>query len=237
MNLTGQTVLVVGGTSGIGLATAEAARAAGAEVVITGLDPRSTTEVAKQIKARASFSFDIADEAAVNSALSTIDTVDHVYIAAGSTMLSDVAADPLGPQVAAILTRLQGSVHVVRAILPKLSARGSVTFTGGVSTDRPVKGAWVSGIGTAAAEQLARVLAVELTPRRFNAVSPGWTDTPMWDKILGENKTDVLNDVASRLLVGHIAAPEHVASAILLLMTNPSITGEVIHIDGGGRFV
>jgi NAD(P)-dependent dehydrogenase (short-subunit alcohol dehydrogenase family) len=114
---------------------------------------------------------------------------------------------------------------------------GSITFTGGVSTDRPIAGAWISGLGTAAAEQLARVLVMELPRIRFNAVSPGYTDTPMWDSIMGENKQQILAGIAATLPVKKIASPEEVASAVLFLMSNPSITGEVIHVDGGARLI
>lgn len=136
-----------------------------------------------------------------------------------------------------IVERVWGNTYVINAVATKLSPDSSITFTGGLSTDRPVAGAWVSGIGTAAAEQLARVMALELAPIRFNAVSPGYTDTPMWDGVLGANKAQVLEDVARRLPVKRIATPEEVAEAVIFLMRNGSVTGEVIHVDGGARLV
>ncbi|MEM8909751.1 MAG: SDR family oxidoreductase, partial [Bacteroidota bacterium] len=124
-----------------------------------------------------------------------------------------------------------------RAAAPKMRPQGSIIFTGGVSTDRPIAGAWVSGLATASAEQLARVLVMEFPQIRFNAIAPGYTDTPMWDTIFGADKTAVLATVAEKLPSQKIASPEEVASAVLLLMSNHSITGEVIHVDGGGRLV
>ena len=92
-------------------------------------------------------------------------------------------------------------------------------------------------MATAAAEQLARVMALELAPIRFNAISPGYTDTLMWDAVLGEAKSQVLNAVAERLPVRHIATPQQVAEAIVLFMTNRSMTGAVVHVDGGARLI
>ena len=121
--------------------------------------------------------------------------------------------------------------------MDKMNPEGSITFTGGVSTDRPIAGAWVSGLATASAEQLARVLVMEYPDVRFNAVAPGYTDTPMWDTILGSDKESVLSEVAKSLPVKKIASAEEVASAVVFLMSNASVTGETIHIDGGGRLV
>lgn len=141
----------------------------------------------------------------------------------------------LPPQVDAVAARLRAAAYAVRAAAPLVPPGGSFTFTGGVSSDRPVRGAWVSGVATAAADQMARVLAVELAPLRFNAVSPGWTDTPMLDRVLGDGKADVLAGVAQGLLTRRIATAGEVAEAVVFLMANRSVTGEVLHVDGGGR--
>ena len=94
--------------------------------------------------------------------------------AAGSAHLGDVLApEPIDDHFTAIDTRLRGSVQLIRAVHPALRPDGSVVLIGGISTDRPVTGAWASSVGTAAAEQLARALALELAPLRVNAVSPG----------------------------------------------------------------
>ncbi|MBC7976976.1 MAG: SDR family oxidoreductase [Myxococcales bacterium] len=92
-------------------------------------------------------------------------------------------------------------------------------------------------MATAAAEQLARAMALELAPIRCNAVAPGWTDTPMWDAILGAAKADVFQSVAEKLPIRRLARPDDVARAVLFLMASEAITGEVVHVDGGGRLV
>ena len=112
-----------------------------------------------------------------------------------------------------------------------------VTLTGGLSTARPVAGAWVTAVATAATEQMSRALSLELAPIRVNAISPGWTDTPMWDAILREAKQDAFQEVAAKIPTGRLATAEEVASTVIFLMSNSSITGEVIHTDGGHRYV
>jgi NAD(P)-dependent dehydrogenase (short-subunit alcohol dehydrogenase family) len=111
---------------------------------------------------------------------------------------------------------------------------GSFAFPGGLSSDRPVSGAWVSGIATMATEQLARVLVLEIAPIRFNAIAPGYTDTPMWDHIFPENAAQALSDVTKKHLIPRLVTADEVAQAVLLLMQNEAITGETIHVDCGG---
>ena len=95
----------------------------------------------------------------------------------------------------------------------------------------------MSGIATMATEQLARVLALELAPIRFNAIAPGYTDTPMWDHIFPTNGAQALTDVTKKLLIPRLVTADEVAQAVLLLMQNEAITGETIHVDCGARLV
>lgn len=238
MKLTEQQVIVVGGSAGIGLAVARLAQERGARVTIMGRSEERLRAAAATLGAGVSvIAMDAGNEEQVHRAFAGFETIHHVYVASGSTKLGGFLDGTVDEAIAPFVERIWGSVYVTRAVAKKIPAGGSVTFTGGLSTDRPVPGAWVSGIGTATAEQLARVLALELAPIRFNAVSPGYTDTPMWDRILGDNKNAVLSSVAEKLPVKHIATPEEVAEAVLLLMTNRSITGESLHVDGGARLV
>lgn len=164
-----------------------------------------------------------------------IPRIDHVYVAAGSTGVTNIFEGPLEAQLALLRLRIWGNANVVRGAASRIRPGGSITFTGGVSTARPVAGAWVTNVATAASEQMARALALDLKPVRFNAVSPGWTDTPMWERVLGENRHEVFEGVAKQLPVGRISTAAEVARAVLFLMQNEAVTGEVVHVDGGGR--
>jgi NAD(P)-dependent dehydrogenase (short-subunit alcohol dehydrogenase family) len=92
-------------------------------------------------------------------------------------------------------------------------------------------------VATAAAEQLARALALELAPIRVNAIAPGWTDTPMWNGILGETKQETFKTVGEKIPTGTIATAEEAAHAVLMMMSNRAFNGEILHVDGGHRLV
>lgn len=237
-NLKNKNIIIIGGSTGIGLSVASMAFEYVANVTLTSRHLDKANEIAKNIDLSVNgFALDVDDEQTVNNFFSSRSDIDHIYIAAGSTKLGNVTDGSLEENMQAFNTRLLGSLRIVRAVYNKINPSGSVIFTGGVSTDRPISGAWVSGLGTASAEQLARVLVMEFPHIRFNAVAPGCTDTPMWDVIMVESKKEILASIAEKLPVKKIATPEEVASAVLFLMSNNSITGEVIHIDGGGRLI
>ena len=238
MELKKKNIIVIGGSSGIGKAVAELCFDLGADVTLTSRDRAKAEKVAAEIGDPVlATELDIDNEGQVNGFFAPLKGVDHIYIAAGSTKLGLVTGGKLEENMQAFNTRIMGSLRVVRAAVDKMNHLGSITFTGGISTDRPIAGAWVPGLGTSTAEQLARVLVMEFPTIRFNAVAPGYTDTPMWDTVLGKDKTRVLDNVAETLPVKKIATSAEVASAIVFLMSNGSVTGEVIHVDGGGRLV
>lgn len=237
-NLKNKKIIVVGGSSGIGLSVATLANELGADVTLTSRDVNKAVSVAASVGPTVKgFALDIDDEDSVFKFFKNSVDIDHIYIAAGSTKLGSVTDGNLEENMMSFNTRLLGSLRIVRAAANKINTTGSITFTGGVSTDRPIRGAWVAGLGSASAEQLAKVLVMEFPNIRFNAVAPGYTDTPMWDGIMGENKIQILASIAAKLPVKKIASPEEVASAVLFLMSNASITGEVIHVDGGSRLI
>lgn len=235
--LSNQHVVIVGGSSGIGLATGILAKQLGADVTLISRDAEKLKQAATQIEGARIAIADFADEIAVKAAFAALPTVHHVYVAAGSFIGGNILESSMADFRRAIDTRLWGAVHVVRAAVPKMNGTGSFTFTGGLSTDRPVAGAWPTAVATAAAEQLARALALELAPIRVNAVSPGWTDTPMWDSILGLERQTVFDGVATQVPVKRLSTAIDVAQAVVFLMNSGTITGEIIHVDSGHRLV
>lgn len=238
INLHSQHVVVVGGSSGIGLAVARAARTAGATVTAIGRDADRLIAAAADVPGLRTAPADVLDPDGLRAAFTTTGPVDHLVVTAGQAVLSAFAQGPEpAEQLHGLTVKLVGAANAVRAALPVLTPGASIVLTGGVSTDRPVPGAWTTSVATAAVEQLARALALELAPVRVNAISPGWTATPMWDAVLGEQADAVLRDAAGRLPTGRLADPQDVAAAVLLLLASPAITAEVLHVDGGGRLV
>lgn len=232
----GQTVVVIGGSKGIGLEVARQALARGARVIIAARSEAGLKAAAEANPGLETAQVDATDRAALAAVFAGLGRVDHVYHAAGHFVGGPADGD-IETYRAALEPRVFGIAHLVAATAGRIPPGGSIVLTGGVSTDRPAKGAWITNVGTAAAEQSARALALDLAPVRVNAVSPGWTDTPMWDALFGEDKHGAFADVAAKLPVGRIATAAEVADAVLFLMNNGSITGEVVHVDGGHRLV
>jgi len=179
---------------------------------------------------------DINNTASIQEVFSELLTVDHVFIAAGSPNIGGPLDHPLNDFRHKFDERLWGSIDVVRAS-HLMRPGGSFSFTGGLSSDCPVSEAWVSGIATMATEQLARVLALQLAPIGFNAIAPGYTDTPMWDHIFPKNGAQALSDVTKNHPIPRLVTADEVAQAVLLLMQNEAITGKAIHVDCGARLV
>ena len=235
--MTDQQIVIIGGSEGIGLAVAKAARALGARVLAVSRTKAKLEAARNAVSGLEIRVADINNNASIVEVFSELSAVDHVYIAAGSSKAGGPLDNPLGEFRHKFDERLWGSIDVVRAAHRLMRPGGSFTFTGGVSSDRPVSGAWVNGIGTMAAEQLARVLALELPPIRFNAIAPGYTDTPMWDQIFAANRVRALSDATKKYPIPRPVTADEAAQAVMLLMQNEAMTGETIHIDCGARLV
>jgi NAD(P)-dependent dehydrogenase (short-subunit alcohol dehydrogenase family) len=215
MDLKGQRVLVVGASGGIGAATAEMFEAAGATVSRPGHD-----------------ALDITDDASVQAFFAGEAPFDHVVVAAARTKTGSVADLELDDAQAAMNSKFFGAYRVARAA--DVKAHGSLTFVSGFLSRRPSATSVLQGAINAALESLARGLALERSPVRVNAVSPGLIDTPLHDKMSDADCQAMFDRTAARLPAKRIGQPEDVAQAILFLATNPFATGSTVTVDGGG---
>ena len=237
--LVGKKVVVLGGTSGIGLATAKGAVAAGASVVVASSRKEKVTEtVAALGKDATGHAVNLVDEAEVKAFFERTGALDHLVFTAGESLtLGLLEALDVATAHKAFELRFFGAMMAAKHAAPRIRAGGSIVFTHGVAGYRPQAG-WAVAAGILGAmESLTRALAVELAPLRVNAVCPGFVRTPLWDNIPEAEREAMYTDVGKKLLVGRVGEPEDLAETYLYLMQNSFTTGQTLVVDGGGVLV
>ncbi|HIE5945123.1 SDR family oxidoreductase [Burkholderia cepacia] len=233
MKLNDQRVLVVGGSSGIGEATARAFAEAGATVTIASRDAARLAASKDRIGFGVSTGLmDITDDASVRAFLDSAGEFDHVVVSAAQTATGPVRGLELDDAYAAMDSKFWGAYRIARAV--RIRQGGSLTFVSGFLSVRPSKNSVLQGAINAALESLARGLALELAPVRVNTVSPGLIATPLWSKIDAEARDRMYEGAAARLPAGRVGQPEDVANAVLYLASTPYATGSTVLVDGGG---
>lgn len=238
-SLQDQRVVVIGGTSGIGLATARAALDAGAAVVVISSREQKVAEAVATLGAHAEgHAADLTDEASLPALFERIGPFDHLVYSAGDALqigpLANVDRDTIRK---AFDVRVFGAITAVRHAVPYLRAGGSVVLTSGVASARPQKGWSMAASLCAAMEGFTRALAVELAPLRVNLVSPGLVRTPLWDGMPEADREALYASASAALPVGRVGEAEDIAQTYLYLMTNRYSTGQTIVVDGGGVLV
>jgi NAD(P)-dependent dehydrogenase (short-subunit alcohol dehydrogenase family) len=234
MSLKNTTVVILGGSSGIGLATAKAAKADGARLVITGRSQERLRAAKAALGGDVeTVALDVCDEAGTRALFAELEGVDHVFITAGAVLFDPKLATEVESIRPALDTRFWGAFNAAKFAAVKMGVGGSITFMSGAAAIRPIRGAAVATASCAAVEAFARALAVDLAPIRVNAIQPGLIDTPFLDT-LGERRNAFIAEYSKRLPVGRPGRPEEVADAVLFLMKNGFVTGITLTIDGGG---
>lgn len=232
-NFESKTVLIVGGSSGIGAAAAKAFAALGAEVTIASRSQEKLDAVAADIGAHVRTAvIDTTDEASVDTFFSNAGRFDHVVISAAQTPGGPVRELALSDAYAAMNSKFWGAYRVARAV--KITDSGSLTLVSGFLSVRPNKSSVLQGAINAALEALARGLALELSPVRVNTVSPGLIATPLWAKLDEQARQNMYEGAAARLPAKRVGQPEDVANAIVYLASTPFATGSTVLVDGGG---
>ena len=234
MSLFNKMVVILGGSSGMGLATAKAAKADGARVVIAGRS-RERLQAARAVLGDGvrTVALDVGDEMGTRALFSELGPVDHVFITAGAVLFDPKLAPDAASVRPALDTRFWGAFNAAKFAAANMSTGGSITFTSGTAAMRPIRGASVAGASCGAVEAFARSLAVDLAPIRVNTIQPGLIDTPFLDT-LGERRSAIIAEYSRRLPVGRVGRTEDVANAVLFLMKNGFVTGITLTVDGGG---
>lgn len=232
-SLSNKRVLVVGGSSGIGMAVAQQAAEAGAAVTIAS---RSVDKLAKAAQAIGhavqTVALDTADEAGIDAFFAAHGKWDHIVISAAQTPTGPVRQLSLDDAKRAMDSKFWGAYRLARSA--RIAERGSLTFITGFLSERPSASSVLQGAINAALESLSRGLALELSPVRVNSVSPGLIDTPLWSKMDDANKNAMFERVAGSLPAKVIGQPSDIANAVIFVMTTPFATGSTVRVDGGG---
>ncbi|MBC8733289.1 SDR family oxidoreductase [Paraburkholderia sp. UCT2] len=238
ISLNGAHVVVFGGSTGIGLATAVAVKAKGAAVTLVGRTLAKLEAAASEIGGARAVVADISDRKSVEAVFDGMTRVDHLVITAGGLHFGKLADTDPDQLLVAIHERIAGPLYAIKAVLPLMPPTGSIVLTGGQYSDRPSgNGAAVISAAVRGVEALARSLALELKPIRVNVISPGLIETPLFDSFGAEGRAAIFNQATDTLPGGRAGYPDEVAEAIILLLSNGYMNAEVLHIDGGGRFV
>jgi NAD(P)-dependent dehydrogenase (short-subunit alcohol dehydrogenase family) len=236
--LQGQTVVVIGGSSGIGFETASQASAAGADLVLVARTKERLESVAQKLHARQTAAFDAADLERLEQFFKDLPSpVDHVMLTAGAPAympLSSMNLDDARRHLDERLSVVLGTALFSRG---KLRPGGSLLFVGGTGARRPGVGFTIATTLTAAIPALAANLAVELAPTRVNVIAPGFVDTPLSAALLGDQIDARRRQLRETLPIGRVVGPADVAALAVQVMSNGAITGATLDIDGGQQLV
>ena len=236
--LAGQTVILIGGSAGIGLETARAARAEGADVILTGRNPERLEDAARDVGARSTSAFDANDSTALGEFFSGVPApIDHILLTAGEPtygplleMSPEQVRDGLSDHIVLGLA-------VARNAHQKMRPGGTLILMGGTGGRRIVRGLGIASAATAAIPPFVAALALELAPVRVNLIAAGFVDTPLSASLLGDQLEARRNELRTTLPIGRVVGPADVAALAVHIMTNTALTGATYDIDGGQQFV
>jgi NAD(P)-dependent dehydrogenase (short-subunit alcohol dehydrogenase family) len=234
MTLAGARFVVVGGTSGMGLATARAAAAQGADVFAAGRRP---VEGRAPIEGVRHAQVDVTNEASVRALFDGLGSLDHLFVSSSPGAPGPLLEQDLAAARTFVDGKLLGSWACARYAAPLMPAGGSITFVTGCAVIRPPRHAAMATAAFAGVEALSRALALELGPLRVNTIRPGYTDSEMWSGLSDADRDAFRRRVADALPTGRMGTPDDIAHAAVFLMTSRQTTGAVLEVSGGETLV
>jgi NAD(P)-dependent dehydrogenase (short-subunit alcohol dehydrogenase family) len=228
-------VVIVGGSSGIGLAVAEQAASQGADVVIVSSDAERVQQAVRSIGEKAEGqTLDVLDEPAVESFFAKLGAFDHLVFTAGDSLqLRPLSDTDLKQARRAFELRVWSALAAVKYGSPQIRKGGSIALTTGTAGRRPQSGWVIAASVCGTVEALVRALAIELAPVRVNAVCPGVVRTNLWQNMNASERDQLFESIGKRLPVGRVGEAHDIAQAFLFLMREEFITGQTIVVDGG----
>ena len=237
-DLPGQTVVVIGGSAGIGFETARRARAEGANVILTGRNPDRLQRAASELGSLSSAAFDATDAARLERFFRDLPTpIDHVMVTAGEPYYARLADMDFAAARRAVGEHILLALQVARLSSGKVRPGGTLLFMGGTGGRRAGVGLAVLSTVTAALPALIASLALEIAPVRVNLIAAGFVDTPLSASLLGDQLEARRNQLRSTLPIRRVVGAADVAALAVHIMTNTALTGATYDIDGGQQLV
>lgn len=236
--LAGQTVVLIGGSSGIGLETARHAKDEGADVILTGRDSTRLNQAAQEVEAISASAFDVNDHDALKRFFDSLPrTVDHVMVTAGAPSYAPLLQLSQSQIYEAVGASVSRYLAVARHAVAKMSQQGSLILMGGTGGRRISKDLGIVSVTTAELPPLTASLALELAPIRVNLIAAGFVDTALSAALLGDRLEERRADLRARLPIRRVVGAADVAALAVHLMTNTALTGATFDIDGGQQFI
>jgi NAD(P)-dependent dehydrogenase (short-subunit alcohol dehydrogenase family) len=231
------TVVVLGGSSGIGLETARQASAAGAKLIVTGRDRRRLDAARDELGASVA-TLDLGDPAGLQRFFADLPApVDHVMVTGGGPVYAPITEMDFDEARGVLDEHLLGSLRVARECIDRVRAGGSLTLVTGTAARRPGRGLMLAAIATAAVSAITANAALELAPIRVNAIAAGFVDTPLSARLLGDDLDHRRDQLRATLPIRRVVTAADVAALALHLMTNSALTGGTYDVDGGQQLL
>jgi NAD(P)-dependent dehydrogenase (short-subunit alcohol dehydrogenase family) len=236
--LAGQTVVVIGGSSGIGLETARQARTAGAELILAGRNQDRLDHARDEIGAMKTATLDLLDPASLERFFSGLPAqIDHVLVTGGGPTYSPITDLDFDQALRVLDEHLISSLRVARASAGRIRPGGSLTLMTGSDARRPGVGSVIAAIMAASVPVIAANAALEFAPMRVNAIAAGYVDTPLSARILGDELDHRRDELRATLPIRRVVGAGDIASTALHLMTNTAVTGATYDVDGGQQLL
>ena len=236
--LAGQTVVLIGGSAGIGFETARRARSEGAEVILTGRNPDRLEQAALEVGAQGTAAFDASNPAAVQRFFQNLaGPIDHVLVTAGGPTYGPLLEMDAAQVSEALSGHIVVALEITRAAVGKMRPGGTLLFMGGTGGRRIARGTGIVPAATDALPPFVAALALEIAPVRANLIAAGFVDTPLSASLLGDQLDARRKELRETLPIGRVVGPADVAALAVHIMSNTALTGATYDIDGGQQFV
>jgi NAD(P)-dependent dehydrogenase (short-subunit alcohol dehydrogenase family) len=236
--LQGQTVVVIGGSAGIGLETARRARLEGADVILAARNQERLKSAAREVGASSTSAFDATDQDALAGFFDSLPApIDHVLVTGGGPRYTPPLEMNTDEAAIALSDHAVLALQVARNAVGKVRPGGTLLFIGGTGGRATRPGLAVVAAATAGLPPLVANLALELAPIRVNLIAAGFVDTPLSASLLGDDLDKRREELRSTLPIGRVVGPEDVGALAVHIMSNTALTGATYDIDGGQQLL